>query len=157
MWSRTSGKILTSPFCGHTECAYSTAYSLNGTHIISIDDHDDTARVWNISTGACIFMCPGSTAAFLPNVAHIPIAFKTTIQLWNVLDLSPESPCSTMFEAPPEMGVVESLVYSPDGRLLVLGDVVLIWDILSKHCNPYSDWTLKQGSVLSRWQTFHID
>ena len=136
MWNRTSGEIQTSPFRGHTERIFSAAYSPDGTHIVSAEawyDDDVTARVWNISTGACmrIFTCPGSAAAFSSNGAHIAIAYKTTIQVWNVVDLSSESPCSATFEAPPEMSKAYSLVYSPDGRFLVSGHIayILIWDI----------------------------
>ena len=127
-WNRTSGEIHT--FHGHTKHVDFTAYSPDGTHIVSAEGYDDdvTARVWNITTGACIFMCPGSAAAFSPNGAHIAIAFKTTIQVWNVVDLSSESLCSVMFEAPLEMSTV---IYSPDGRFLVSGHIrhILIWDI----------------------------
>ena len=133
MWNRTSGEIHT--FRGHTKEVFSIAYSPDGTHIVSAEawyNDDVTARVWNISTGACIFTCPGSAAAFSPNGAHIAIAFKTTIQVWNVVDLFSESPCSAMYKAPPKMDFASSLVYSPDGRFLVSGHAsvhILIWDV----------------------------
>ena len=132
VWNRTSGEIRT--FRGHTESVRSIAYSPDGTHIVSAEewlDDDVTVRVWKISTGACIFTCPGSrAAAFSPNGAHIAIAFETTIQVWNVLDIYSESPCSATFEVPE---TVCSLVYSPDGRLLVSGHkrYILIWDVLT--------------------------
>ena len=54
VWNRTSGEIRT--FRGHTKPVVSIAYSPDGTHIVSAERYDDvTARVWNISTGACIF------------------------------------------------------------------------------------------------------
>ena len=139
VWNRTSGEIRT--FRGHTKRVRSVAYSPDGTHIVSadserlFDDHDVTARVWNISTGACIFTCPGSAAAFSPNGAHIAIAFEITVKVWNVVDLSSESPCSATFEVPPEtsMDDVSLLIYSPDGQFLVSGHdasgYILIWDI----------------------------
>ena len=118
VWSRTSGDICT--FCGHTKPVYFTAYSLDGTHIVLAeslfnDASDVTAWVWNSSTRACIFMCPGSAAVFSPNGTHIAITSKTTIQVWSVLGLSSESPCSATFKFPPEMSKAYSLIYSPDG------------------------------------------
>ena len=136
VWSRTSGEIPISPFRGHTGPVNSVAYSPHGTHIVSASSlRDASARVWDISTGACIFTPPGywRIAVFSPDGTQIATALEDTIQVWNALNPSSKSPHHSTFKAPSEAGIIFSLTYSSEGQFLVSGneECILVWDILT--------------------------
>ncbi len=115
---------------GHKGWVYSTAYSPNGTRIVS-SSSDDTVRIWDAETGTLLNTLNGHandvrSAAYSPDGKTIVSGSRDkSIRLWNADD------GALLNTLTGHTGAVNSTAYSPDGKTLASGSydrTARIWD-----------------------------
>ncbi|MBW3542105.1 MAG: protein kinase, partial [Planctomycetes bacterium] len=155
LWDATTGALLRRVGDGsksfetaHTAAVLSVAFSHDGRRLLT-SSYDETARLWNVPTGAQIQKFWGHTgwvwrAAFCPNVDadgatrnEVRIATASqdgTVRIWNDVSKVAE-PAWSRIEGDTTFrehdGPVYTVAFSPDGALAASGGYdrrVLVWD-----------------------------
>ncbi|KAF5342593.1 hypothetical protein D9611_002002 [Ephemerocybe angulata] len=119
-----------SPLTGHTNYVYSTAFSWDGTKIVS-GSHDQTVRVWDALTGEVQTVLKGHgsyvmSVAFSPDGKYIVSGSgDKTVRVWDVL----EGKIKRVLEG--HSDAVRSVDFSADGSRILSGSAdktLRIWE-----------------------------
>ncbi|XRB25467.1 EF-hand domain-containing protein [Pseudoscourfieldia marina] len=121
---------------GHSRDVNSASYSVDGTRIVSASD-DETVRVWDATTGACLSVLDGdsgavSSASYSADGTRIVSASSDeTVRIWDATT----GACISVLEGHSEN--VSSASYSADGTRIVSASddkTVRIWDATTGAC-----------------------
>ena len=121
---------------GHYGSVYSASYSPDGTRIVSAS-MDETVRVWDATTGACISVLEGHSgmvfsASYSPDGMRVVSAsMDMTVRVWD----SATGACLSVLEGHSEG--VNSASYSADGTRIVSASwdyTVRVWDATTGAC-----------------------
>jgi WD40 repeat protein len=150
-------EVITEPirtFSGHTSWVLSVAFSPDGGKVLT-GGGDSTAKLWDVSTGACIRTFSGHTDSVL-SVVFSPDGGKVltgarwpdcTAKLWDVST----GACIRTFSG--HTNWVNSVAYSPDGGKVLTGaggpwssadNTAKLWDASTGACirtfSGHTDW-----------------
>ncbi|MDY7005762.1 MAG: WD40 repeat domain-containing protein [Cyanobacteriota bacterium] len=133
LWEFTTGKLIRT-LTGHTEDVYGIAFSPNGC-ILASYSWDNTIKFWDVSTGKKIRTLESydysvSCVAFHPNGKILASGSEERIQLWDVETGKEICTLNNHSQESNHSREVKSVVFSPDGQLLVSADkagIVRIW------------------------------
>ncbi len=177
LWDRATQKLLNT-FTGHTGPIYRLAFSPDSKHLIStggqevefqekdgvvygypLEDGniDQTAKVWNIKAGIEVATLTHSSTvrsvAFSPEDIYIATAIVKEVYLWDTKTWQKNMTLETVD--------VESLVFSPDASILVVGGrgrkpKIQIWNVekaqlvveLSGHKSDVQDLAFSPDGML---------
>ncbi len=112
------------------------AYSTDGRHIVA-SSWDNTARIWDLQSTACIAILKGHTqwvesAMFSPNGAEVATGSRDkTIRIWDVTS----GRCVKTFKG--HANWVSSVCYSRDSKKLASAssdETIKIWDVGTGQC-----------------------
>jgi WD40 repeat protein len=113
---------------GHTGIVYSAEFSPDGQRIVTAS-RDNTAKVWDASTGKLLYSLEGHTdcilsAVFSPDGQRIVTASKDkTAKVWDA------SSGKLLFDMDEHQDWVESASFRPDGkRILTVSKHIKVWD-----------------------------
>jgi WD40 repeat protein len=119
------------PLKGHTDAAWSAAFSPDGKLLVTGGD-DDVARIWNVASGTRVLTLAGHkdsvwSTAFSPDGKLVVTAGADgTARLWDVAH------GKLRHTLRGHNGAVSSAAFSPDGRLLVTtgaDGTVRLWNV----------------------------
>jgi WD40 repeat protein len=122
---------------GHSNCVNYVVFSHDG-HLVASGSDDKTVRVWNVATGESEAELKGHsdkvTSVIFPQASDSScILFRSrdkTVRMWNVVTGQSE-------ELKGHLLKVNSVVFSPDGNLVVSGsddETVHIWNVVTGEC-----------------------
>lgn len=149
LWEVQTGTILRA-FEGHTIWVRSVAISPDGQFALS-GSRDKTLRLWCLETGQCLRTLEGHTSdvtsvTFSPDGRMaLSGSADQTLKLWNVQTgqslrtFSQRPRTHEEYRTRKEFasnGIVNSVVFSPDGRLILSGgdNSLRLWDVQTGQC-----------------------
>jgi WD40 repeat protein len=131
LWDVRSGEKLLK-FPAHAQAVMSLSFSPDGATIASTGWSDKSVYLWNANTGARLFELPvgehHGPACFSPDGKTLAFGFAS-VSLWDVASKK------LIRKLHQSSSYVQSLTYSPDGRLLLAGfmdSTGLAWDLDGK-------------------------
>ncbi|MBA2749301.1 MAG: WD40 repeat domain-containing protein [Tatlockia sp.] len=120
----------------HTASVVTVAFSPNGQHFAT-GGFDQDIKIWEVSTGQCIFTLKGHTnsvwsLAFSLNGQFLASSsFDSSIKLWDVST----GRCVQTLQG--HDGAVTAIAYCSDGQKLISGgfdSVIRVWDVDTGQC-----------------------
>jgi WD40 repeat protein len=137
IWQSTpDGQHLSAVYSGHTDLVRSVAFHPDGQMLAS-GSADQTIRLWDVESGACLHVLHGHTApvrsvAFHPDGQMLASgSADQTIRLWDVAS----GACLRVLHD--HKNWVRSVAFRPDGQMLASGgadQTIRLWDVESGAC-----------------------
>jgi WD40 repeat protein len=132
VWDTNTGRVL-KELRGHTQWVWSTAFSADGSLLVTSGAVDGTARVWDPNTGDLIYVLRGHTgsvgsARFSPDGESVITASSDqTARIWS------DDAGRKLAELPKMRGLPRA-AFSHDGRLVAAAaaeNTARVWDVAS--------------------------
>ena len=146
VWNGLNGQPIVS--MEHSVYLWNVAISPDGKMVASGDD-DSAIKLWDVKTGEIMhtFTHHGTIWSLAFSLDNSLLASASlgldNVRIWNLVD---SNELDRITDVP-----VNSLAFSPDGKLLAMGtyDKIILWDIFAKSATKTFEFNLRGGEGMS--------